>query len=162
MWGETLSNSPICLWPKLLVGQFTYICHCLRRLDTQRIDLSAKTHHDWKVGFVSIRSMLYSTHYVTKTYLVTFPTWSGQKAVSMTRDDADCMSHAPTMLKSDRCQYAIVMPPIWDIVTFVGSWLQLEVYFNLFAHTERESWKLSAFTISRSNCHSHETIRYLI
>ena len=31
----------------------------LRRSDTQRIDLSAKAHHDWKVGFVSIQGMHY-------------------------------------------------------------------------------------------------------
>ena len=38
--------------------QFTYVCHWLRRRDTQRINLSAKTQHDWKVGLVSICGML--------------------------------------------------------------------------------------------------------
>ena len=38
----------------------------LHRRDTQRIDLSAKAHHDWKVRFVSIRSVHYPKHYVKK------------------------------------------------------------------------------------------------
>ena len=37
---------------------------CLRRRDTQRINISAKSHHDWKVGFLSIRGVQYSKHYV--------------------------------------------------------------------------------------------------
>ena len=35
---------------------------CLRRHITQRIDLSAMAHHNWKMGFVLIRSMHYSKH----------------------------------------------------------------------------------------------------
>ena len=42
------------------------VYHCLRRLDTQRIDLSAKVHHYRKIGFVLIRGMHCSKHYVKK------------------------------------------------------------------------------------------------
>ena len=40
--------------------------HCLRRHDTGRINLSAKPHHDRKVGFVSICGVHYPKHYVKK------------------------------------------------------------------------------------------------
>ena len=38
--------------------------HCLRRSDTQRIDLSAKAHHDWRAGSVSIGGVHYPNPYV--------------------------------------------------------------------------------------------------
>ena len=41
---------------------FPDIEHCLRRRDTQRIDLSAKAHHDRKVRFVLLRGMHYPKH----------------------------------------------------------------------------------------------------
>ena len=99
--------------------------------------------------------MLYSTHYVTKTYSETFPPWSDQKGsfndawwrrlitslnqlirritwFSNTFGKQVCCMHP--QCSNQIGQYAKVMPHIWDINTFVGSWLQLGVYFNPFAH----------------------------